>query len=26
VDDWLEQHGSQAEPSWHWYGEKREAD
>jgi hypothetical protein len=22
VDDWLEKHGSQAEPTWYWYGEK----
>lgn len=22
VDAWLEQHGSRAEPSWYWYGEK----
>ena len=22
VDAWLAQHGSRAEPTWHWYGEK----
>jgi ankyrin repeat protein len=22
VDDWLEKHGSHAEPRWYWYGEK----
>jgi len=25
LDKWLEEHGSHADPSWYWYGEKRRA-